>query len=795
MTEKLTLNKQKITPALKQGKQFNKYQNKIDSSLEVVAAKISGKEGFHGLTEQTKGVIHKNDYSNKQQTINNLKKEYQQAVDEYEQAIGKALGNLSGYIERVSSNNPYLNKTVKFNTGEIGYVNSQGVFKLIPSNKILNSLNIPKSYTSLNIPWIDKYSIPGAQIPTNPPLIVGTNMEYEQSVGNEGTNVFVNHLFDNPSFESVGCFNNKSNKTDSKSSAGLMTNIGVMSFDECKEMAVNTNNQYFSLNDLDNSSGKGTCMVSSNDPTKYGEGYDYKPNKVWSSDTAGTGSTMTLTNTGSVSVLNSSGKSVYISPYNSNSPSNYLGCYGDSPNRAMELYNNGSQQYNLQQCQQIAQKNGSSYFGLQNSQSGQNAQCGLSNDLSQALQYGKAGNCTKISDGTWSGNGSTSGGGWSNAVYNTTLPQSTYFLMIDGGTMTLYRGTGPDDKQETIWYQNYTADSPNPNFAASKSQYGRNYIVSGEQLLPTQFVGSNDGSAYLIMQKDGNLVLYTSTKSLGCKTQNNHNVGLNGFNYVNKITQKGVPANMGKLAYIDSNSQLHAYDNGNNVYLSSYYKLGSHIDTPGNDIPSASRTNVTLEECEEACNSTDQCAGFTYSTTSQSCVAKNKNMFPYGGSSNYNPNIDLYIRNQKPKILPVGIPNTTNNIDTTMYEKYINGGPFDSEYGMAKLTDTQKQELDQIRARVEMLSEQIHNLTNDFQNGSSEANDQSERNVTGIQNYYGLLNKTNDKIDGIKSETTGGLENILRESNIVVLQKNYDYLFWSILAAGTVLVAMNLGKN
>ena len=40
-----------------------------------------------------------------------------------------------------------------------------------------------------------------------------------------------------------------------------------------------------------------------------------------------------------------------------------------------------------------------------------------------------------------------------------------------------------------------------------------------------------------------------------------------------------------------------------------------------------------------------------------------------------------------------------------------------------------------------------------------------------------------------------GVDRILDDSDIVVLQKNYDYLFWSILAAGTVLVSMNIVKK
>ena len=36
---------------------------------------------------------------------------------------------------------------------------------------------------------------------------------------------------------------------------------------------------------------------------------------------------------------------------------------------------------------------------------------------------------------------------------------------------------------------------------------------------------------------------------------------------------------------------------------------------------------------------------------------------------------------------------------------------------------------------------------------------------------------------------------MLQDSDIDVLQKNYEYLLWSILAAGSVLVAMNITKN
>ena len=64
-----------------------------------------------------------------------------------------------------------------------------------------------------------------------------------------------------------------------------------------------------------------------------------------------------------------------------------------------------------------------------------------------------------------------------------------------------------------------------------------------------------------------------------------------------------------------------------------------------------------------------------------------------------------------------------------------------------------------------------------------------------VNNYFKDLNKTNKNIISVSRENTNGIQNILKDSDIVVLQKNYDYLFWSILAAGTVLVSMNVVKK
>ena len=39
------------------------------------------------------------------------------------------------------------------------------------------------------------------------------------------------------------------------------------------------------------------------------------------------------------------------------------------------------------------------------------------------------------------------------------------------------------------------------------------------------------------------------------------------------------------------------------------------------------------------------------------------------------------------------------------------------------------------------------------------------------------------------------MDNIVHESDITILKENYNYLFWSILTVGTVLVTMNIVKK
>ena len=218
---KLNLNIQ--TPGLTQGEKFKNYQQKIKKNLEKRIYAVNSKEGFegirdiqdklklspNGLTIQSNNIIQNTDYSSQKQTIDNLKQQYQSTLSEYEILIAKISNSTTGYLNRVNTNNPYLNKTVLFTTGQIAYVTNQGSVKYIETQDIWNSVNVPHDYIKLSIPWDNSWNNNnniGAQIPTNPPLIVGTYMLKGQSLGSEGSNIFVNKLMNNSTSTYKDCY-------------------------------------------------------------------------------------------------------------------------------------------------------------------------------------------------------------------------------------------------------------------------------------------------------------------------------------------------------------------------------------------------------------------------------------------------------------------------------------------------------------------------------------------------------------------------------------------------------------
>ena len=573
-----------------------------------------------------------------------------------------------------------------------------------------------------------------------------------------------------------------------------MTNVGKMTVDQCSQYALTSGNQFFGLQEVDNN-GVGNCMISNTQAglQVYGDAYTYVPVAIWSSNTGGNSGIASLSNNGTLSVYNSTGQSIFSTDSSTAKPGNYIGCYNDCyGGRALPtpitLGNNAGSTYDS--CSTAATNGNWKYFGLQYTQPSGTSECWVGNDIGAGRAMGKATNC-------FTQGGTEVGSVCSNAIFSTNPTEGSFYYLAlqDDGNMCIYRGSSPNDYQGTIFctMTNGQQKEPNPNFAAKKGKTGEPYMLSGMNLAPGEFIGSNDGSIYLIMQTDGNLVLYTSTRTTACSASaavSNMQIGNSNVNSVYKLDTLGNKNEIGKLAYIDENSKLHQYPTNNRKENNEYSLVATGIDSWGNDIPGAAYGGATLESCKTSCNENPNCGGFVMDNARTTCWPKTPSFYPNGNIGISNDR-NIYYRSQSPISPPFGASETVKNTDTITYQNYINGGNFDTSYGLANATSIQKQQLADLESQMNLLSSQIVNLTGKFGNSSSQAETQAIKNVRGLKGYLQDYKGTNTKI----SEVTIGVDNILNDSDIVVLQKNYNYLFWSILATGAVLVTMNIVKK
>ena len=638
--------------------------------------------------------------------------------------------------------------------------------------------------------------------------------------------------------------------TDASSSSG-----GTYSFQDCQTAAINLGYQYFGLQNVNSTSGLGYCAVSNNQVSATSLGTSNiatSTTVLWSSGTNGSdpGVSAKLTNTGSIVVYDSAGTAIYTSP--GASQGNYWGCYGDGADRAIANYgsSNGGW-YTYSTCQQEAQDGGYSYFGLQYVQSSGEGQCFYGNDVNEARVYGTASNCTSV-------NGDTYGGGWSNAVYGIN-PGVDFFLYVqDDGNLCLYRGQSPSDNQGSVWCSGTNGKTldANPQYQATNGLYGLSYLRTNDTLAPGDFIGNTDGSAYLIMQTDGNLVLYTSTMGLNCSTINSttsssksNATPMGGGQYATALYEfngpPGIPGEMGQIGYVDKDSNLYKFSEINqqcstnynsatptnnqpgqtngqqytcpkeepvcknyrqniqwgtcsNIELTDKYTKISGTDSGGSDYIDVSGnyiaySNTTVEDCQKTCNSYNDCYGFAFSNGS--CYPKT-NLMSYSGTDS-NTAVDLYTRNKRIANPPAGVPKEITPISTTEYSNYnyIGNIGSDSYFGLGNANSVQKQMLSQLEDQINSVSSQINQFTGAFSQKDGVVQKQTGKNIQNLARHKKELDDAKEKIGVLQDVTLGNFERIIEDTDIRVLQESYTYMFWSILAITFVLITMNISSK
>ena len=390
-----------------------------------------------------------------------------------------------------------------------------------------------------------------------------------------------------------------------------------------------------------------------------------------------------------------------------------------------------------------------------------------------------------------------------------------YLLLQNNGSINIYKGSSPpvSGPLGTPVYTVYSIPSANknqinPNKDWLENNGKGNFISMNSALFPGEYLCSKNGSFKLIMQDDGNLVLYTSVTTNGCPKINNINYGITNINAVYKINENNDKGNLGKVAYIDADANLREYPE-TMLQKSDTYTLYNKYDSIGNDIINNGIDANNVNDCKTKCNANKECAGFVYKPADKKCYLKNVKMYPAGDRQRVdNSNFTMGVR--KPEIIP-NVVNTCNKtiipIDSIRYNAYKKGDIMNETVNCG-IT----QELTQEQSIFDAVKTSLSNLKDNIIGKSGNAYVSYTKNTKQIipaktQNATSNTNEntiTKAEIDVIKVNgyniqegfdiNMNDVNSMLSDSDITILQSNYSYIMWSVLAVGLLSVTINTVK-
>ena len=833
--------------SLRQGVKFKKYQSKINHTIN--RQNKPKKEGYINIFNKNEKNVSFVNQQNKsdEMELRRLEKEFDNLLKEYTNLETSTETSASQLLARYGSDNKYKGQNIRFNEhNAIGYVTNLSQYKWYAPDIINDTVgkngcppmsqgNVPSNWSDNpfnlmgNISGSDNYSIPGSVIQTNPTLSVGTPMVRGQSCGNEGQNVYVNKMVNNPTMNYIGCYKDFPDGSTNESERAMIFNpneIGYTTFDNCKLYAEDKGYKYFAMQDVQ-TNGIAACLVSNDLPSsqKYGESMTVTTVAIWSSATSNVNEVYMQVGTGQIILWDKDGNKQYSVPEQSVAECDNWG--GISNVQATWGSNcNGQDSFNVTNGNATDAINSllpttTTFPSQLNYQIGVNMTdpatgCQKAFDISY-----KCGNMLK----TGHINPESVGQYYQLDCTDYQKSNCQFFLILqDDGNMCIYKGT-PDNNLGFIWNSGTNGKqlSSNAKWTAANGKNGRNYLTTSETLMAGEWIGSNNGCIMLIMQEDGNLVLYASNITSGCSVESYGQAGGPSVNAIYELSEVGDTNWLGKVGYVNEDTILKEYPSSM-LGLSNDYDIYPSMDSVGNDLGAINMSNI--DECEKTCNSNPDCAGFVWETAANICWPKNKNIFP-NGPRNINSATTLGIR--RPTVLnDVSCPKNLADIDSSQYANYVKGEDMTSTTSCSVniVSNKNNEELNKIKDKMYEISNKINDkinklyktnlaINNDMSSGASTLNND-------IQLYYRIQDKISSALDNTSNYPSKNIDNLnkhnntknissysmtepmlnmqdlnamINDSDLVVLQNNYQYILWSIIALGSVIITVNALKK
>jgi hypothetical protein len=621
---------------------------------------------------------------------------------------------------------------------------------------------------------------------------------------------------------------------------------GTYTYDMCKQAAIDNGYQYFALQDVNTEKKTGYCAVANNNiwPTRYGESkIPESTTAIWSSKTtknveiSGSGGKYAkLTSTGSLAVYNATDAVIFTTTIPEDQTSGYIGCYADRSSRAMPNISN-NKYIEIEDCHQLAIDNNLKYYALQDVKQARDENnnlvgigwCAGSNDLSQSQKYGKA-NCGPMS----STDNRIGGRGWSNAIYSTSPDSPHYLILQADGNMCIYKGSRIFN-QGIVWDSmqdteniigEYKLQDPNPSKSAAMGTFKRNYITNDDdQILEVgDFIGSPDGSTFLIMQDDGNLVLYTTKLVTNClKLDSNNYEDINGggigANALYKLDEVAFPDNMGKNGYVNGGSRVSEFPA--DMMMVSYgepiqNKIGKNVQM----IPGYNWTDGDVDPVKNiaiaktACDNESTCNMILTHTS-----IPGKYLIATGSTTELN-DANAFTSILKTNTLDTTQINSTCNkqppigIDTIQWEHYLKGLPMtkDTKCSIGKLESLKGKTIADLNAQLTDVSSKLIAKLNKIEDKNNKMNAQMDvggkqiridvkkykANAQKILTYSKSMNPRrkngSQTLEGF-NVLNNNIDYMVSDSNIISNQGVYSYIIWSVIATVIVIITIELFTN
>ena len=286
-------------------------------------------------------------------------------------------------------------------------------------------------------------------------------------------------------------------------------------------------------------------------------------------------------------------------------------------------------------------------------------------------------------------------------------------------------------------------------------------------------------------------------QSVGSINYNNNEYGIDNNVTVYDMLNTKDTSSMGKLGYIDDTNKISEYPSSmikpgtNYDILYNYNSQGNEIDT----VIKQNKDDNENKECQTACNSNDKCNGFVFDKANNSCSIKDNGVYGpsnISGNLNYDANYTLYMRN--PELInnaANSCPTSINEITSLDWNNYTKSGnimSIDTKCNLSAINDKIIEQRNKAQETLDEVSNRVTTTVNDYIDLTKNMHNQSEVDGKVVDKNLSMYKSINDKYKDAVNNGNDNINNILTNSQISVLQSNYMYVAWIILALLTIVL-------